>query len=204
MPCSATRPDYTTFWSDYESYISTASSGAGIPMSAIASQWYAEWGIPYNNPGNVSAAEGFCTEGTCGDMPYFCTLEDGVQAYIDTINTYYQGGSNAVETIYKKPAHWTYNWEWGFEGGQVATSVPTDDGCSQTSTSEGFYGVNDTPAGATKEQKLAYLEQAAEAVMEAMGASPWDAGHYWSCGDTYAGETLIGIAIDSGWLYSYS
>ena len=210
MTCpSAPKPDYATFMADYESYIATAASGTNLPISAIASQWFAEWGIPYNNPGNVTASEGFCTTGTCGTgkitLPMFCTLEDGVQAYITNVNNLYQGKSGSATTIYGKPSHWTFNWQWGFEGGQTSLKAePTDNGCSQVSTSQAFYGVSDTPSGATKQQIQAYREQASEAVMEAMGASPWDGGHYWFCGQSYAGQALINIAIDSGWLYSYS
>ena len=176
MTCpSAPKPDYATFMADYESYIATAASGTNLPISAIASQWFAEWGIPYNNPGNVTASEGFCTTGTCGTgkitLPMFCTLEDGVQAYITNVNNLYQGSGEL--TIYKKHAHWTFNWQWGFEGGQIATGVPTDfntsgKSCTQTSTSQAFYGIKDTPTGATLQQTKAYREQAAEAVMEAI------------------------------------
>ena len=203
------QPSHATFMADYESYIATAASATNLPMSAIASQWFDEWGMPYNNPGNVTASKGFCTSGSCGGLPAFCTLEDGVQAYIANVNSLYQGGSGAELTIYNKPSHWTFNWQWGFEGGQIATKITTaantnGQSCSHTSTSQAFYGVNDTPSGSSRQQIQAYREQAAQAVMEAMGASRWAGGHYWSCNDTYAGETLIHIAMDSGWLYSYS
>ncbi len=202
------EPDYATFLSDYGSYISAASSGTGVPESAIASQWYQEWGIPINNPanqGNYSEGLGIfgqCVNGACGSLPIFCTLSDGVSAYIDQVNYSYNGGSNALPNIYNSPTNWAAAWENGFAGNLVATEIPTDNGCSQTSTSRAWPGVTDIPSGASEQEIQAYHEQAGYAVMEAMGASRWDAGHYWLCGQEYAGEQLTVIAYDSGWYAS--
>lgn len=196
------NPGYSSFLNDYGAYISTASSGTGIPESAIASQWYAEWGIPINNPANQISTFSQCTDGTCGSFPVFCSLEDGVQAYIDQVNYSYNGGSQAFSNIYGEPVNWSGAWENGFSGNHVASGIATDNGCSQISTSREWPGIADIPYGASSEEVKSYHEQAGYAVMEAMGASPWDGGHYWLCGQSYAGEQLTVIADDSGWYSS--
>jgi len=195
------KPSPSAFLSDYNSYITDAADGTNLPYTAVATQWFQEWGIPHNNPANQGSTMGQCTSGTYGTFPIFCTLQDGVDAYIAQVNYSYNGGSNAFTSIYGQPVHWSYNYQWGFAGGQVATNKPTDtSGCFQTSTSQAFFGVSDIPSGASQQQIASYQRQAIEAVLEAMGASPWDYGHYWSCGDSYAGSTLVSVAIDNGWL----
>ena len=108
------QPSHAAFMADYESYIATAASATNPPISAIASQWFDEWGVPYNSLE-------YCSKGTCGTgkVIYFCTLDDRVNAYIANVNSLYQGGSTYLQTIYKKPPHWTFNWQWGFEGGKL-------------------------------------------------------------------------------------
>ncbi len=83
----------------------------------------------------------------------------------------------------------------------MATSVETDPPVSHvTATSVAYQGTNDSISNT-----LAYYQQqGACAVMEAMGASPWDAGHYMQSTDTEPGHKLIVIAQDSGWLDNYS
>lgn len=203
------KPDYSTFYNNYSSYISEAAGALGIPQSVVASQWYGEWGIPINNPANQGSTFGQCADGTCGSFPFFCSLGDGTQAYIDPVSYSYNGGSNAFSNIYKETVNWANNYDTGFTANAAATGIPTDPNasgtvCSQTSTSRGYVGIEDTPPGSSEDIILEYQQRGALAVMEGMGASPWDGGHYWQCGDAYAGYMLQVIAEDSGWLSSLS
>jgi hypothetical protein len=198
------EPSYTTFWNDYSSDISNAANGTNIPQSAIASQWYDEWGIPINNPANQGSSMGYCVSSYCGSFPYFCSLSDGVNAYIAQVNYSYNGGSNAWKDIFGNTVNWANAYNAGFPGGLTASSTETDGGCYVTAQSQQYYGMNDVPNPPSPNQLTYYQEQGAQAAMEAMGASPWDAGHYMNCGDTEPGVKLINVAIDSGWLSSYS
>ncbi|PWI53047.1 hypothetical protein [Sulfoacidibacillus thermotolerans] len=198
------KPSYSTFWNDYSSYISQAASGTNVPQSAIASQWYDEWGIPINNPANQTSSFGYCYGSTCGSFPYFCSLSDGVNAYIDQVNYSYNGGSNAWTDIFGQQVNWSGAYQNGYPGGLSKTSVETDGGCYVTANSVHYYGLGDTPNPPSSGQLAYYREQGAQASMEAMGASPWDAGHYMNCGESEPGIKLINIASNSGWLSSYS
>ncbi|KYH30936.1 hypothetical protein CLTEP_24580 [Clostridium tepidiprofundi DSM 19306] len=66
------------------------------------------------------------------------------------------------------------------------------------------YGINDIPNSPTSGQVEYYKTQALYSVLESLGSSPWDEGHYFSGTQTQTGQELINIVYDSGWKDSYN
>ena len=195
MPsCSGTKPNYAGFVSDYLSYATTAASQLGVSIAFILCQWYQEWGLPANNP----AWQLWCPEkyyppyGWCGSFPMFDTKDEGTDAYVMQMRYYCDDSKQNVfgDTVNVWPS---YNW--GFRGGQTA-NCKDESGSTVPVTSQHFYGAIETGGNGTT---------GTYAANEAIGASPWSAGHYfrYSYGDTYPGRRLNVILNNSGWAPQY-
>lgn len=175
------KPDYDTFAKKYSEYASAAAEQIGISTAVVLTQWYQEWGIPINNPGFQGGSIGEPV-GKCGTFPVYATLDDGVEAYCKQINKRYVGGKDAFNDIFGNKTIIKAAYEDGFKGGLKAFNVQTDDNKKVNVVSERFVGGN-------------------YACNEALGASPWNAGHYMraSKGDTYPGRRLNALLNDAGW-----
>lgn len=197
------KPDYATFLNDYLSYAQSAANATGIPVVTVLSQWYQEWGIPSNNPGNlINATEGYCSSGTCSNgVVLFCTLQDGVDAWIANIQNLYSGGE--LTDVFGLSVNVPEAYQAGFPGGKTAANVLDDDGTSQTADSVEYTGTNSITSTSTEEEIIAYRKDGSYATMEALGASPWDKGHYFLQGQSMPGQELVNIANASGWIDTY-
>jgi hypothetical protein len=51
--CSGTKPNYDKFWNNYLYYANISVPALEVSRSFLLGVWYQEWGIPYNNPGNI-------------------------------------------------------------------------------------------------------------------------------------------------------
>jgi len=122
----------------------------------------------------------------------FNTLDDGTDAYVMQMNYYCDNVSHTNVFGDKVSVYASYNW--GFRGGQTASNVPTDDGYNVNVTSQHFYGALESNGNGTL---------GTYAANEAIGASPWDGGHYMLHTDTYPGRQLNLILNDSGWAPQY-
>ncbi|TEB07699.1 hypothetical protein Psch_01254 [Pelotomaculum schinkii] len=195
MPsCSGTKPNYAGFVSDYLSYATTAASELGVSIAFILCQWYQEWGLPANNPAWQGSTMGYTTCGSCGSFPMFCSLSDGTGAYIAQMG--YYNDNSSWTNVFGNPVSVYNSYNWGFNGGQTAYNVSTDDGYYVTATSQHFYGALESGGNGTT---------GTYAANEAIGASPWNYGHYMSytSGDTYPGRRLNVILNNSGWAPTY-
>ncbi|MGB9680484.1 MAG: hypothetical protein ACPL3A_11010 [Thermoanaerobacteraceae bacterium] len=202
------KPNYTTFVNNYLSYAQTASRSLQLPVAAILAHWYQEWGMPIKNPTfQTWAPSGICVSGYCGGstgnaFPIFCTLNDGVQAYIKQMN-YYNDGSHI--DIFGFPTKLSTFFNIGYKAGGKTATVKNDNGNTVIAQGVTHYGLNDIPEFPTPQQLTYYEHQALYSVLEALGASEWDAGYYFSGTDIQPGQSLINIVINSGWqdLYNY-
>jgi len=196
MPsCSGTKPaTYADFANQYLSYATTAAQRLQLPIAFVLCQWWKEWGIPANNP----AWQKWCPEkydppyGWCGSFPMFYTLDDGTDAYVLQMEYYCDDVSHP--NVFGQTVNVRASYNWGFGGGYVANNVYTDDGYYVTVTSQHFYGALESSGNGTS---------GTYAANEAIGASPWDGGHYMLHTDTYPGRQLNLILNDSGWAPQY-
>ncbi|QQE78984.1 glucosaminidase domain-containing protein [Alicyclobacillus sp. SO9] len=94
-PPSSCTPTQSAFLNNYLSYAETASSKTGLPVNFILAHWGIEtgWGTAAglcsgcNNPGNlIISGQGTCP---CGNVSKFSTMTDGVNEYINVMNTRY-------------------------------------------------------------------------------------------------------------------
>lgn len=190
--CSTgTKPNYTNFASSYKSYAINAAKQLRLPVAFVLCHWYQEWGIPANNPAWQTWKAGLTPYGWCGDFPMFKTLDDGVTAYVKQMNFYNDNASH--KNVFGDAVSISNSYNWGFRGGQKAT-IPTDDGSKVAVTSEPFNGAAQS-GGSGKTGTYA--------ANEAIGASPWDYGHYMLKSDTYPGRRLNVILNNSGWASDY-
>lgn len=190
------KPSYAIFASgDILSNATDAAHTLGVSIAFILCQWYQEWGIPINNPAFQTSIFSQCTQGSCGAFPIFCSLSDGKNAYVAQINYSYKGGADPYTNVFGDPVDIWASYNWGFRGEQTAT-CKDDSGGYYSVTSQHFYGAIESAGSGTT---------GTYAANEAIGASPWNAGHYYrySYGDTYPGRRLNVILNDSGWAPQY-
>lgn len=192
--CSGVKPNYDNFWNDYLYYANISVPALEVSRSFVLGIWYQEWGIPYNNPGNVLNEPGYNPVGKCGNFPAYETLEDGTGAFVQLFNRRYNGASTAYSNIFGQRNDVKGAYNKGFPAGLRATSVKTDDGDYINVTSVAFAGI-ENPGGT--------ILTATYAANEMFGASNWNEGHYIRnrspYNDYYPGQRLNAVLNSSGW-----
>ncbi|NOU99844.1 hypothetical protein [Paenibacillus planticolens] len=192
--CSGVKPNYDNFWNNYLYYANICVPALEVSRSFLLGVWYQEWGIPYNNPGNLIGTEGYTPAGYCGNFPAFDTLEDGAQAFVTLFNRRYNGESTSYSNIFGQLNNVKNAYNNGFTGGLTASSVKTDDGDYINVTSVAFGG---------KSQSGGTILTATYAANEMFGSTAWNAGHYIRnrspYNDYYPGQRLNAVLNSSGW-----
>ncbi len=184
QPGYPSKPPYSNFANTYLTKAQTASRSLGLPIALILCHWYLEWGIPANNPAWQSSIMGQCSQSKCSNgFPTFCSLDDGVQAYIDQMQ-YYNSGQGQVD-VFGQAVKLSAYYNSGFTGGLHASNVMTDSGTTVNVTSQGFSGGGGLSG--------------TYAANEGLGASGWDGGHYMFNTDTYPGRQLNVLLNNAGW-----